>query len=84
MVKLRFPFRKRIKTPYKLFNNFIPFFNVVEGTPKGVQKRYARFPNLLCGFHVTNYVLGLNTPQNTPFFSQLQATLRFGCFFPTL
>lgn len=38
--------------------------SAVEGTPKGVQKRYARLSNLLYGFHVTNYVLGFH-PQNT-------------------
>lgn len=40
--------------------------SAVEGTPKGVQKRYARLSNLLCGFHVTNYVLGSH-PQKTYF-----------------
>lgn len=55
----------------KLARGFYPFPKgkpcfTVEGTPKGVQKRYARFPNLLCGFHVTNYVLGSH-PQKTYF-----------------
>lgn len=40
--------------------------SAVEGTPKGVQKRYARLSNLLYGFHVTNYVLGFH-PQKTYF-----------------
>ena len=40
--------------------------SAVEGTPKGVQKRYARLSNLLYGFHVTNYVLGIH-PQKTYF-----------------
>ena len=40
--------------------------SAVEGTPKGVQKRYARLSNLLYGFHVTNYVLGSH-PQKTYF-----------------
>ena len=40
--------------------------SAVEGTPKGVQKRYARLSNLLYGFHVTNYVSGSH-PQKTYF-----------------
>lgn len=40
--------------------------SAVEGTPKGVQKRYARLSNLLYGYHVTNYVLGSH-PQKTYF-----------------
>ena len=40
--------------------------SAVEGTPKGVQKRYARLSNLLYGFHVTNYVSG-SYPQKTYF-----------------
>ena len=51
---------------------------------KGFRSIPHRHPNLVCGYHVTNYVSWLNTTQNTPFFSQLQATLRFGCFFLTL
>ena len=38
--------------------------SAVEGTPKGVQKRYARLSNLLYGFHVTNYASGSH-PQKT-------------------
>lgn len=40
--------------------------SAVEGTPKGVQKRYARLSNLLYGFHVTNYASGSH-PQKTYF-----------------
>lgn len=40
--------------------------SAVEGTPKGVQKCYARLSNLLYGFHVTNYVSGSH-PQKTYF-----------------
>ena len=53
------------------------FCSVVEGAPKGAQKYYAETPNSACWLTITQLCKDFR-PQNTPFFSQLRATLRFG------
>lgn len=53
------------------------FCSVVEGAPKGAQKYYAETLNSACWLTITQLCKDFR-PQNTPFFSQLRATLRFG------